>query len=121
MDTIVDKCENPRAYDYPAMIGAYRAGFEGAKIDRVLKAGDVIDWEGYQLHIDWMPGQTEFGNALWLELDGKKIVFTGDNIFGDPADPSQNGHECVVARKVKLPAHSIMILVSPTGFEPVTY
>lgn len=98
MDSIVDKCENPRHYDYPAMIGAYNAGFEKAKIDRVLKAGDVIEWEGYKLHIDWMPGQTEFGNALWLELDGKKIVFTGDNLFGDPSDPTQNGHECVNAR-----------------------
>lgn len=98
MDTIADKCENPRYYDYPAMIGAYNAGFEKAKIDRVLKAGDVVEWEGYQLHIDWMPGQTEFGNALWLMLDGKKIVFTGDNLFGDPADPAQNGHECVNAR-----------------------
>ncbi|MEQ1860951.1 MAG: MBL fold metallo-hydrolase [Chthoniobacteraceae bacterium] len=98
MDTIADKCENPRAYDYPAMIASYGAGFEGAKIDRILKAGDVIEWEGYKLHIDWMPGQTEFGNALWLELDGKRIVFTGDNIFGDPADPAQSGHECVVAR-----------------------
>jgi len=98
MDTIADKCENPRAYDYPAMIGAYNAGFEAAKIDRILHAGDVIDWEGYKLHIDWMPGQTEFGNALWLELDGKRIVFTGDNLFGDPADAAQNGHECVVAR-----------------------
>jgi glyoxylase-like metal-dependent hydrolase (beta-lactamase superfamily II) len=95
MDTIADKCENPRYYDYPAMIGAYNAGFEQAKIDRVLRAGEVIEWEGYKLHIDWMPGQTEFGNALWLELDGKKIVFTGDNLFGDPADPAQNGHECV--------------------------
>jgi glyoxylase-like metal-dependent hydrolase (beta-lactamase superfamily II) len=98
MDTIADKCENPRFYDYPAMIGAYNAGFEKAKIDRILKAGDVIEWEGYQLHIDWMPGQTEFGNALWLMLDGKKVVFTGDNLFGDPADPAQNGHECVNAR-----------------------
>ena len=98
MDTIADKCENPRAYDYPAMIGTYNAGFEKATIDRVLKAGDVIDWQGYQLHIDWMPGQTEFGNALWLELDGKKVVFTGDNLFGDPSDPAQNGHECVNAR-----------------------
>jgi len=98
MDSIADKCENPRFYDYPAMIGAYNAGFEKAKIDRILKAGDVIEWEGYKLHIDWMPGQTEFGNALWLELDGKKIVFTGDNLFGDPADPAQNGHECVNAR-----------------------
>lgn len=98
MDIIADKCENPRAYDYPAMIASYDAGFEAAKIDRTLKAGDIIEWEGYQLHIDWMPGQTEFGNALWLELDGKKIVFTGDNLFGDPADPAQTGHECVVAR-----------------------
>ncbi len=98
MDSIADKCENPRHYDYPAMIGTYNAGFESAKIDRVLKAGDVIEWEGYKLHIDWMPGQTEFGNALWLELDGKRIVFTGDNLFGDPADVAQNGHECVVAR-----------------------
>lgn len=98
MDTIADKCENPRAYDYPAMIASYGLGFEAAKIDRVLKAGDVIEWEGYKLHIDWMPGQTEFGNALWLELDGKRIVFTGDNIFGDTNDPAQSGHECVVAR-----------------------
>jgi hypothetical protein len=46
MDSIADKCENPRFYDYPAMIGAYNAGFEKAKIDRILKAGDVIEWEG---------------------------------------------------------------------------
>jgi len=98
MDSIVDKCENPRAYDYPAMITSYGVPFESAKIDRVLKAGDVIEWEGFQLHIDWMPGQTEFGNALWLMLDGKKVVFTGDNLFGDPSDPAQNGHECVNAR-----------------------
>ena len=98
LDSIVDKCENPRAYDYPAMITSYGVNFERTKIDRVLKAGDVIEWEGYKLHIDWMPGQTEFGNALWLELDGKKVVFTGDNLFGDPSDPAQNGHECVNAR-----------------------
>jgi glyoxylase-like metal-dependent hydrolase (beta-lactamase superfamily II) len=98
MDTIVDKCENPRFYDYPAMIGAYNAGFEEAKIDRILKAGDVIEWEGYRLQVDWMPGQTEFGNALSVEIDGRMVVFSGDNLFGDPSDPLQNGHECVVAR-----------------------
>jgi hypothetical protein len=63
-----------------------------------MKDGEVVDWEGLKLHIDWMPGQTEFGNCLWLELDGKKIAFTGDNLFGDPSDPEQNGHEAVVAR-----------------------
>jgi predicted amidohydrolase len=30
-------------------------------------------------------------------IDGRKVAFTGDNIFGDPDDPSHTGHEAVVA------------------------
>jgi glyoxylase-like metal-dependent hydrolase (beta-lactamase superfamily II) len=102
MDAIADKCENPRHYDYPAMIEAYGAGVDSVPIDRRLRDGEVVDWEGLRLHFDWMPGQTEFGNCLWLEVDGKKLAFTGDNIFGDPADEKQDGHECVVARNSAL-------------------
>lgn len=98
LDRIVDKVENPLRYDYCALITSYNPEYEGLKVDRPLRDGEVVEWEGYKLHIDWMPGQTEFGNCLWLELDGKRIAFTGDNLFGDPTDPAQNGHEAVVAR-----------------------
>lgn len=98
LDRIVDKVEQPLKYDYCALITSYNPEYEGLKVDRALRDGEVVDWEGLQLHIDWMPGQTEFGNCLWLELDGKRIAFTGDNLFGDPSDPTQNGHEAVVAR-----------------------
>ena len=98
LDRIADKVENPLRYDYCALITSYNPEYEGLKVDRPLRDGEVVDWEGLKLHIDWMPGQTEFGNCLWLELDGKRIAFTGDNLFGDPADPAQNGHEAVVAR-----------------------
>lgn len=98
LDRIVDKVENPLRYDYCALITSYNPEYEGLKVDRPLKDGEVVEWEGLKLHVDWMPGQTEFGNCLWLELDGKRIAFTGDNLFGDPADPAQNGHEAVVAR-----------------------
>ena len=98
LDRIVDPIENPTRYDYCALITSYNREYEGLKIDRPIRDGEVIDWEGYKLHVDWMPGQTEFGNCLWLELDGKRIAFTGDNLFGDPSDPAQNGHEAVVAR-----------------------
>ena len=98
LDRIVDKVENPLRYDYCALITSYHPAYEGLKVDRPLRDGEVVDWEGYQVHIDWMPGQTEFGNCLWLELDGRRIAFTGDNLFGDPSDPDQNGHEAVVAR-----------------------
>ncbi len=98
LDRIADKCENPRAYDYVAPICAYPGAFDGIPIDKVFRDGEIVEWEGYRIQVDWMPGQTEFGCCLWLELDGKKIAFTGDNIFADPADEGQNGHEAVVAR-----------------------
>jgi len=44
-----------------------------------------------------MPGQTEFALCLHGDIDGRKVAFTGDNIFADPTDPNQTGHEAVVA------------------------
>lgn len=98
LDRIVDRCENPRRYDYAALINTYGDGFDGMKIDRPIREGEIVEWQGYQIHVDWMPGQTEFGCCLWLELDGQRIAFTGDNLFGSPSDVTQTGHECVVAR-----------------------
>jgi glyoxylase-like metal-dependent hydrolase (beta-lactamase superfamily II) len=98
LDRIVDKCEHPRRYDYAALVSAYGDGFDGMKIDKAFRDGESVEWEGYKIQVDWMPGQTEFGCCLWLELDGKRIAFTGDNLFGTPADKKQNGHEAVVAR-----------------------
>ncbi|MEX1040719.1 MAG: MBL fold metallo-hydrolase [Pirellulaceae bacterium] len=98
LDRIVDKIENPRRYDYAALVSAYGAGIDGMPIDKAFRAGESVDWQGYQVQVDWMPGQTEFGCSLWLDIDDQRIVFTGDNLFGDPSDPDQNGHEAVVAR-----------------------
>lgn len=98
LDRVVDPIENPRRYDFSALVSAYGDGFDGMKIDRAFRDGEVFEWEGYQIQMDWMPGQTEFGCSLWLEIDGQKIVFTGDNLFGNPTDPTQDGHEAVVAR-----------------------
>ncbi len=98
LDRIADKCEHPRRYDYAALVSAYRDGFDGMKIDKTFRDGETVEWEGYKIQVDWMPGQTEFGCCLWLEIDGKRIAFTGDNLFGNSADPTQNGHEAVVAR-----------------------
>lgn len=98
LDRIVDRCEHPRRYDYSALVSAYGDGFDGMKIERPFRDGETVEWEGYRIQVDWMPGQTEFGCSLWLDIDGKRIVFTGDNLFGASADQKQNGHEAVVAR-----------------------
>ena len=98
LDRIVDRCEHPRRYDYAALVSAYGDGFDGMSIDKAFRDGETIQWEDYTIQVDWMPGQTEFGCCLWLDIDGKRVAFTGDNLFGSPSDPSQTGHEAVVCR-----------------------
>jgi glyoxylase-like metal-dependent hydrolase (beta-lactamase superfamily II) len=98
LNNMVEKCEHPERFDYAAAVQTYRKDLDGVHIDRAFRPGEALDWEGYHLTVDWMPGQTEFALALRGIIDGKKVIFTGDNVFGNPADPQQNGHEAVVAR-----------------------
>jgi glyoxylase-like metal-dependent hydrolase (beta-lactamase superfamily II) len=103
LENMVDKMEHPEWFDYSAPIQAYGktdpdgAPMTGVRVDRAFKSGEAFEWEGYKFTIDWMPGQTEFALCLHGMIDGRKVAFTGDNIFGDPDDPMQTGHEAMVA------------------------
>lgn len=98
LDRVAPKIENPEWFEYAAPVQAYGAKVDRVKFDGIFRSGETIDWEGYKLTIDWMPGQTEFHCCIHGEIDGKLVAFTGDNIFGSTTDPRQNGHECVMAR-----------------------
>ena len=43
LDRIVDRCENPRRYDYAALINTYGDGFDGMKIERPIREGEVVE------------------------------------------------------------------------------
>ena len=103
LDRMVDKMEHPEWFDYAAPIQAYGkksadgTRIKGVRVDRAFKSGESFVREGKKFTLDWMPGQTEFALCLHGEIDGRKVAFTGDNIFGDPDDPKQTGHEAMVA------------------------
>lgn len=98
MNRVVAPVSRPLHFDYCAQINTYGKGIDSIAFDRVFQEGDTFTWEGFKLTVDWMPGQTEFALCLHGIIDGKKVAFTGDNIFGSSSDASQNGHEAVVAR-----------------------
>ncbi|MCZ7640964.1 MAG: MBL fold metallo-hydrolase [Verrucomicrobia bacterium] len=103
LDNMVDKLEHPEWFDYAAPIQAYGkrnpdgSPMNGVRVDRAFRPGETFVWEGYRFTVDWMPGQTEFALCLHAEIDGRRVAFTGDNLFGDPENPAQTGHEAVVA------------------------
>lgn len=98
MNRVVAPVSRPLHFDYCAQVNTYGKGIDSIAFDKVFQEGDTFTWEGFKLTVDWMPGQTEFALCLNGIIDGKKVAFTGDNIFGSSSDPSQNGHEAVVAR-----------------------
>ncbi len=102
MSGVNEHCETPQRYDYVAPIQSYgssiQRGIESVKFDKLFANGSFFEWEGFQLSVDWMPGQTKYACCLHGEIDQRNVVFTGDNIFGSSTDPKQNGHEAVVAR-----------------------
>ncbi|HWE04751.1 MAG TPA: MBL fold metallo-hydrolase [Tepidisphaeraceae bacterium] len=109
LDSIVDKLERPERYDYAALIESYGEGIDSVHVDRAFKPGETLQWEGFTFTVDHMPGQTDFALALRGLIDGQKVVFTGDNIFGNPFDPKQNGHEAVVARNNAIPEEGYVV------------
>jgi glyoxylase-like metal-dependent hydrolase (beta-lactamase superfamily II) len=102
LDRMAPMCERPDDFDYAAPVQAYGHKLDGEPVrgvtfDRLFKDGESFEWEGFTFTIDWMPGQTEFALAVRGVIDGRKVIFTGDNLFADPDDPAHDGHEAVVA------------------------
>ena len=101
-ERVADLLERPLDYDYDALIPAYRerptGDIRSLRVDRVIRDSEVLRWRGHDLACDWMPGQTEFACCVHGVIDGRRVAFTGDNVFGAPGDPAQHGHEAVVAR-----------------------
>jgi glyoxylase-like metal-dependent hydrolase (beta-lactamase superfamily II) len=50
--------------------------------DRELKAGEVFHWESLDFQVVPTPGPTDGSVSYIVDIDGKRLAFTGDLIFG---------------------------------------
>lgn len=85
-ENMVDVLENPTRYRLPCLVPF------PIKADRVVHDGEKVQWEEYTLEFFHMPGQTEFHQGMITEIDGRKVMFTGDNTWKKiEPDKSRNG------------------------------
>lgn len=52
-------------------------------VSRWVKDGETVAWRGHKFHVLATPGYTRGAVTYLTELDGKKVAFTGDLIYGD--------------------------------------
>ncbi len=53
------------------------------KVERWVKGADAIDWRGLKFDVIDTPGYTPGSISYLATIDGKKLAFTGDLIYGD--------------------------------------
>ncbi len=78
---MVDILEHPGCKNVPCIYP------EPMKVDRVIQEGEKVKWENYEFTVVQFPGHTEYQSAIFCEIDGRRIAFTGDNLFKVPEVP----------------------------------
>jgi len=74
-ENMLDVFQNPAGYKLPCLVPF------PIMADRVIQHGEKIQWEEYELEFFRMPGQTQFHCGLKTMIDGRKVMFTGDNTW----------------------------------------
>jgi glyoxylase-like metal-dependent hydrolase (beta-lactamase superfamily II) len=70
----------PRRYDLPCL------WYDAIGSDRVLTAGEPVRWHEYEITTHPLPGHTLYAVAIEVEVDGRRVLATGDQQDGGWAD-----------------------------------
>lgn len=60
-------------------------------VHRVMRDGEEFQWRGFDFKIFYAPGQTEYHSMILANIDYRRILFSGDNVF--LANSRVDGHE----------------------------
>ena len=71
--------ESPMRYDLPCL------WFDPIPVDRVLPLEEPFAWHEHELTVYPLPGHTQYAAAIGFEVDGTRILVTGDQQTDDGA------------------------------------
>lgn len=71
--------ESPRRYDLPCL------WHDPIPVQRVLPVAQPVRWHEYELTLYPLPGHTLYACAISFEVDGRKVLATGDQQTGGSA------------------------------------
>ncbi len=76
-ENFADILEHPARFDLPCL------WYDPIPVDRHLPLGQPISWEEYTLTLHPLPGHTRYAVAVEFEVDGLRVLATGDQYQGD--------------------------------------
>ncbi|MEN8230656.1 MAG: MBL fold metallo-hydrolase [Bacteroidota bacterium] len=80
-DSFWNNFTHARFEDYDQQSSKYPA--KPMDVTGTLQGGDIFKWQDLEFHVINTPGYTRGAISYICQIDGKKIAFTGDLIYGD--------------------------------------
>jgi glyoxylase-like metal-dependent hydrolase (beta-lactamase superfamily II) len=77
VEDFAEVLERPADYDFPCL------WYDPIPVDRRLPCGAPIHWEEYTLTLHPLPGHSLYAAAIEFEVDGKRVLATGDQYQDD--------------------------------------
>ncbi|MFH0962475.1 MAG: MBL fold metallo-hydrolase [Planctomycetota bacterium] len=96
LESMREVLEHPQRFNLTCLIDEYvDRPLGGLRVDRPIRDGDHVRWREFDLEFFHLPGQTWYAQGLATRVEGRSILFVGDNLFhGEGRD----GHDAFVAR-----------------------
>jgi len=99
-ENMVDVLQNPRGYNLGCILA------EPIKVDRSFRHGERFKWEEFEFTVYYSPGHTEYQMAMFADLDGARVAFTGDAFFPTTGQaPYQLRHNLIFRNWVENDSH----------------
>jgi glyoxylase-like metal-dependent hydrolase (beta-lactamase superfamily II) len=76
-ENVAPVLEHPERYDLPCL------WYDPIRVDRRLPLGEPVRWREYELTAHPLPGHTLYAAAIAFEVDGRRVLATGDQQSGD--------------------------------------
>jgi glyoxylase-like metal-dependent hydrolase (beta-lactamase superfamily II) len=99
-ENMVDVLQKPRGYNLGCILA------EPIKVERSFRHGEKFKWEEFEFTVVHSPGHTEYQMAMFVEIDGARVAFTGDAMFpSSPGAPYQLRHNLIFRNWVENDSH----------------
>jgi glyoxylase-like metal-dependent hydrolase (beta-lactamase superfamily II) len=98
-ENMLDVLQNPRGYNLGCILG------EPLKVDRTFRNGETFKWEEFEFTVYHSPGHTEYQMAMFVDVDGARVAFTGDAFFPTNDSRHQLRHNLIFRNWVENDSH----------------
>lgn len=76
LDCVAEVIANPEAWtSTPCCF------HKSIEVQRILRDGEAFRWRGFDVEVYYAPGQTEYHAVILGNIDGRRVLFGGDNMF----------------------------------------